>query len=160
MKEKLWTFTCVVSETDCYIHSILWTCPLRIPVHATPKLQTPVVWMSFKWLSLTFTFNNQLLELRFSAVTMESTIFYDVMQCNLVEVRQFFRETYCLYNQGWRVSQTSRSQTKPVSSWALACAALWPWRWRPYVHSKCKWTPSIRLHSVTSLKIVLLISLG
>jgi hypothetical protein len=38
-------------------------------------------------------------------MNMKSTTFWDVKPCSLVEAHWPFRETYCLYIKGWRVSQ-------------------------------------------------------
>jgi hypothetical protein len=50
---------------------------------------------------------------------MKSTIFWDVIPCNLVY--RHFGRMYCLHHHGWSVSHASNQK-----------AGFWPWRWRQY----------------------------
>jgi hypothetical protein len=70
-----------------------------------------------------------------------TTIFWDVMPCCLVDLYRRFRR---------RVSHSIRKQerkSKQRSAILLARLTLLPWRWRQYIHPKCR-KISTRLHGV------------
>jgi hypothetical protein len=58
-----------------------------------------------------------------TAVTMNSTIFWDVTPCSLVEFNQCLGGTYCLYLQDRRVSQ----ENEPVRSMDQSCCYFTVW---------------------------------
>jgi hypothetical protein len=89
----------------------------------------------------------------FTAVTVKSTVFWDVILCSLVEV-QHFGGTYYLQIQGRRVNQTtSKKQAENQQAVPVAYLTLWPGRWKQYIHLKC-WT-STGLHGITSKTAVI-----
>jgi hypothetical protein len=49
------------------------------------------------------------------AVTLTSTIVWDVILCSLVEVHQHFRWKYCLYLQDWIVCQANNQSVLTLS---------------------------------------------
>jgi hypothetical protein len=48
-------------------------------------------------------------------ITLNSTIFWDVMWCSLVQVHQHLEEMYCLNLQAQRVSQVRNCNTQAAS---------------------------------------------
>jgi hypothetical protein len=65
-----------------------------------------------------------------AAFCMNSTAFWGVMVCSLVEVHGCCRGTYRLHHQDWKVVQAAASYR------FLAWFTLWPWGWRWYLPQK------------------------
>jgi hypothetical protein len=63
--------------------------------------------------------SNEITSARFvvlTAVTIKSTIFWDMTPYSLVEVHRGFKESYCFHLQGLRVSQASKFQA--LATWS------------------------------------------
>jgi hypothetical protein len=86
---------------------------------------------------------------------MKSSVFWDIMPCNPLEVNGHFGGTCHLHLQSWRVRQAGFCLL-PASCWFLAWITLQPWRRKRHVRPKRRSTFNV-LHGVISQKTELFI---